>query len=121
MAEMGRPRLYSDPDVFAERAQEYFDTLPAEKMPTLSGICLFMGFSDKESFSTYETYGADFSRTVKLAKLRIEDDRNQRLSLPSCTGVIFDLKNNHGWKDKTETEFSGGLAISHEDALASLK
>lgn len=117
----GRPRLFKDHESFASAAEGYFASLEGtDKMPTLSGLCLFMGFHDKESFSHYASYGEDYSRTVKRAKLIIEDDRNQRLANPACTGVIFDLKNNHGWKDKTETELSGGLSISHEDALKEL-
>lgn len=75
-------------------------------MPTLAGLSLHLGFDDRESFSHYDSYGGDFSRTVKRAKLLIEDDRNQRLASPACTGVIFDLKNNHGWTDKSVTELT---------------
>ena len=100
--------MYDDPESFASRAEDYFRLSEARgKMPTLAGISLHLGFDDKESFSHYATYGDEFSRTVKRAKMIIEDDRNQRLANPGCTGVIFDLKNNHGWKDKTETELTG--------------
>ncbi|NCX10955.1 MAG: hypothetical protein EBX21_05185, partial [Proteobacteria bacterium] len=50
---------------FAAKADEYFAT--CENKPTLAGLCLFMGFSDKQSFSNYETYGHEFSLTVKKA------------------------------------------------------
>lgn len=104
----GRPRLYDDPEVFAEKAEAYFAHAEVEgKMPTLSGICIFLGFHDKESFSNYASYGEAFSRTVKSARLKIEEDRNQRLANPACTGVIFDLKHNHGWTDKSQTELTG--------------
>ena len=68
-----------------------------------------MGFSDKQSFSNYETYGHEFSLTVKKANMRIELDRHERLidKEKFTAGVIFDLKNNHGWKDKTEQEHTG--------------
>lgn len=104
----GRPRLYSDPESFASMAEDYFRLSEERgKMPTLAGISLHLGFDDKESFSHYATYGEEFSRTVKRARMIIEDDRNQRLANPSCTGVIFDLKNNHGWKDVQAVETSG--------------
>lgn len=76
-------------------------------MPTLAGLCLHLGFDDRESFSHYDSYGGEFSRTVKRARLVIEEDRNQRLANPACTGVIFDLKHNHGWTDKSQSELSG--------------
>lgn len=106
-AVMGRPRLFSDAKAFEDAAEDYFDQLAPDRMPTLAGLCLHMGFHDKESFGHYATYGDDFSRTVKRARLRIEEDRNQRLANPACTGVIFDLKHNHGWRDKSEVELSG--------------
>lgn len=115
----GRPRLYDDPALFAERTDEYFASLAETgKAPTLSGLCLFLGFTDKESFSNYENYGEEFSRTVQKARFMIEDDRNQRLLTKFTPGVIFDLKNNHGWKDKTESEVT---VRSHEDALGDLR
>ena len=105
---IGRPRAYPDPVVFALAVEEYFDTVKADgKLPTLSGLCIHLGFADKQSFSNYESYEEPFSLTVKKARLRIEDDRHQRLANPACTGIIFDLKANHGWQDKIVTEMSG--------------
>jgi len=119
MAVTGRPRLYQDHESFAAKVEDYFAFCEDNgKMPTLSGLCYFMGFHDKESFGTYADYGDDFSRTVKSTRLRMEDDRNQRLANAACTGVIFDLKNNWGWKDKTESEVT---LIGHEEALDALK
>jgi hypothetical protein len=104
----GRPRLYQDHEAFALNTQEYFRLAEERgKMPTLAGLCLHLGFDDKESFSHYASYGDEFSRTVKKARMIIEDDRNQRLSNAACTGVIFDLKHNHGWTDKSQTELTG--------------
>lgn len=113
----GRPRLYNDHAAFAEKADAYFDSLGDGRMPTLAGLCLFMGFADKQTFGGYAEYGEEFSLTVKRAKLRIEDDRNQRLAKADFSpGIIFDLKNNHGWKDKTESDLNHGV----QDSLADL-
>jgi len=108
---IGRPRLWPDPDAFAAKADEYFAT--CENKPTLAGLCLFMGFSDKQSFSNYETYGHEFSLTVKKAQMRIELDRHERLIDRNrfTPGVIFDLKNNHGWKDQQLLEHSGTVNV----------
>lgn len=110
-APMGRPRLYQDPELFAAKADEYFAT--CENKPTLAGLCLHMGFSDKESFSNYATYGDDFSRTVKKAQMRIELDRHERLIDKNrfTPGVIFDLKNNHGWKDQQDLNLSATVTV----------
>lgn len=104
----GRPRLYTDPEAFTEKVDAYFaDCEDTGKRPTLSGLSYYMGFEDRETFSNYAGYDG-FSRTVKRAKLQIADWLEQRLTDKNTftPGIIFDLKNNHGWKDKTETEFS---------------
>lgn len=110
-APVGRPRLYQSPEAFALKADEYFAT--CENKPTLAGLCLFMGFSDKQSFSNYETYGHEFSLTVKKAQMRIELDRHERLIDKNrfTPGVIFDLKNNHGWKDQQDLNHSGTVSV----------
>jgi len=110
MADTGRPRLYPDPEEFASKTDAYFKEMEAkERPPTLAGLCLFLGFSDKQSFSNYESYGDEFSLTVTRARLMIEVDRHERLIDKGLftPGVAFDLKNNHGWKDKTEQELTG--------------
>lgn len=112
--ERGRPRLYESAEEFSAKVDEYFTEVEATgRKPTLSGLCLFMGFCDKESFSRYEDYGEDFSRTVKRARLLIEENRVQLLNdrTSFTPGVIFDLKNNHGYKDKQEIEHSGSIGL----------
>lgn len=121
MAETGRPRLYDDEKVFADQVDAYFALCLAEpKRPTLSGLSYHLGFEDRETFSNYSGYGDGFSRTVKRAKLLIADWLEQRLTDKNffTPGIIFDLKNNHGWKDKTESEVT---LIGHEEALDALK
>jgi hypothetical protein len=110
-APIGRPRLFQSPEAFAAKADEYF--AQCENKPTLAGLCLFMGFSDKQSFSNYENYGHEFSLTVKKAQMRIELDRHERLIDKNrfTPGVIFDLKNNHGWKDQQDLNHSGTVSV----------
>jgi len=110
MAEMGRPRLYQDHASFVAKVDEYFASLETNgKRPTLAGLSYFMDFEDRETFVRYAEYDDDFSRTVKQTRMRIEDDRWQSLIDKGgfTPGLIFDLKNNHGWKDKTEQELTG--------------
>ena len=40
------------------------------------------------------------------SRSKIEHFNEQMLFSPSPTGTIFNLKNNYGWKDKTEQEIS---------------
>ena len=113
----GRPRLYKDHETFDKATDAYFDEcLASGRKPTLAGLSISLGFHDKESFSHYATYGEEFSRTVKKAQVRIEDNRWQLLLNKEqfTPGVIFDLKNNHGWVDRKELE------IDASDAFADL-
>jgi len=102
--------MYTDEQAFSDKVDAYFDQCEVDKKSaTLAGLSYFMGFADKQSFGEYENYSDVFSLTVKRARLRMEADRHERvISKDSFTpGLIFDLKNNHGWKDKTEQELTG--------------
>ena len=71
-------------------------------VPTVSGLAYTLGMST-EAFRNYEQKD-NFLATVKRAKQRIEISLEQRLAGQAVTGAIFNLKNNFGWKDKTESE-----------------
>lgn len=104
----GRPRLWPDADELAAAIDEYF--AQEDGPPTIAGLCYYLGFSDRHALAEYETYEEPFSATVKRARLRIEQDRSKRLlGRDTFTpGVVFDLKNNHGWKDKSESDVNLG-------------
>lgn len=82
--------------------------------PSISGLAYTLGMST-EALRNYENKD-DFIATVKRAKQRVEMSLEQRLANPACTGSIFSLKNNFGWKDKQEQEISGpnGGAQEHK-------
>lgn len=112
--ERGRPRRYPDAAKLAERIDAYFTECEGVKPPTIAGLCYFLGFADKQALGEYEGYGEEFSLAIKKARLRIEQDRSERLiSRDTFTpGLIFDLKNNHGWRDAQQQEVTGGISIS---------
>lgn len=120
----GRPRKYADPDELAARIQAYMaDCTEQGTPPSVAGLCYFLGFADKQALSTYETYGEEFSLPIKRARLKIEMDRQTRLIDPRSytPGLIFDLKNNHGWKDKTETEHGGQVSVVNEIVIRGVR
>lgn len=85
---------------------EYF------KIPTITGLCLHIGITKE----TWRQYGQleEFSDPIKKAKTVIEQYNEEQLyRKDQVTGIIFNLKNNFGWKDKQEvdTNISGGLSI----------
>ena len=57
----------------------------------------------------------EFFDTIKKAKLKVENYLEKRLIKDSsCTGIIFNLKNNYGWKDKQENI---NVGVSYEDYI----
>jgi len=94
----GKKKDYSDDEILTI---DYID----DAAPTVSGLAYTLGMTTE----TLRTYGNDdqFSATVKKAKQRIEMFLEGRLYGQAVTGSIFNLKNNFGWKDKSEQELSG--------------
>ena len=85
-------------------------------IPTITGLCYYIGFESRQSFYDYEKK-PEFSYTVKRARLFIEQEYEEQLSVGNTVGAIFALK-NMGWRDKTEQDVkhSGGVTIIWEDA-----
>lgn len=106
----GRPRLYDSPEAMQEVIDEYFtvhlQSTEPPKPPTVSGLCYYLGFDDRGALAEYEKR-PEFSRTIKRVRARIEEYLETALHGNNVTGVIFNLKNNFGWKDKSEKEVSG--------------
>lgn len=125
--------MFSNPDELQEAIDNYFDkgvstrkvvvgkppnTQVVEiEVPTITGLCIFLGFESRQSFYAYEQK-PEFSYTIKRARLFIENEYEEMLHAGNTTGAIFALK-NFGWIDKQEidqkTEHSGGITISWED------
>lgn len=82
--------------------------------PTISGLAYTLGMTT-ESLRNYGTK-EEFSATVKRAKQRVEQHLEGHLYGNSVAGAIFNLKNNFGWKDKTEQEvqMSGSTTLTDE-------
>lgn len=105
----GRPALFSTPELLESKVQEYFNQfnpegditpLNQEYRPTITGLCLFLGFESRQSFYDYEERRG-FSYTIKKARMRIENQYELMLSSKNPAGSIFALK-NLGWTDKQE-------------------
>ena len=79
--------------------------------PTISGLAVTLGMS-RMALLNYESR-EEFIDTVKKAKSRVEAYVEQRLFYGQPVGCIFNLKNNFGWKDKTEQELSGSLDLQN--------
>lgn len=126
----GRPAMFRTPEAMQAKIDEYFNSqvgqfplldrdgkqvytkagipLFEEEPPTVAGLALFLGFSDRTSFYEYKTRPA-FSDTVKRAITRIEQYAERGVMIKDKpTGNIFWLK-NHGWKAEEETKLDVSL------------
>jgi len=115
----GRPPMYSTPEEMQKKIDEYFEKVPTFKRyygeisvdvpcPTITGLTLFLGFCDRQSFRDYEVNKPEFTCTMKTARQRIENHYETLLQQGQPTGAIFALK-NFGWTDKSEFEIRGGM------------
>lgn len=84
--------------------------------PTITGLCLFLGFESRQSFHDYKVK-PEFSYTLKRARLRIESEYEKKLHGNNVAGSIFALK-NLGWADKQEVDHtSGGAPLSNKHVV----
>lgn len=103
----GRPAHYETPDDLREQVEAFFEWCLTEKIKsTVTGLCLYLGFSSRSSLDDYEKRSDEFSYIIKRSRLAVENS----YELSGQTIDIFALK-NMGWKDKSETELSGELGI----------
>lgn len=123
----GRPRLFDSPEKMEAAIKEYFEPVvdlftetknglaktgerkEIRAKPTITGLAYHLGFESRQSFYDYENI-PEFSYMVRRCRLRVEMGYEESLRENNVAGSIFALK-NMGWKDKTETEHSGELAV----------
>lgn len=100
----GRPRKYTDVEALDYKIEEYFDSLDDGEQPTITGLTLHLGFSNKRSLYDYAE-NKTFSHSIKSAITKIEHFHEKKLydkEAPTA-GVIFALK-NFGWTDRQEID-----------------
>lgn len=78
--------------------------ISGQKPYTITGLANFLETS-RLTLINYEMK-PQFINTVKAAKARVEQYWENLLIGSNATGPIFNLKNNYGWKDKTESEIT---------------
>jgi hypothetical protein len=113
---MGRPRIYDSVEDMQEAIDKFFQECKDEEIPpTIQGLALALGYNSRQSLLNYEGYNeGEFLDTIKKARLKVENAK----VIGGMTGklnpaiVIFDLKNNHDHKDKTEQEITGKMELN---------
>jgi len=106
---------YSNPDIFRDCVNAYFDKCDDLNRPyTVSGLCVFLSLS-KDQLKRYGQRGPHVE-TVQSARLIIEEQLEERLLGPGrVTGTIFTLK-QFGWSDKQENVLIPPVDKDNKDA-----
>lgn len=102
---VGRPLKYESVEAMQNDINKYFAECDEKQKPyTVSGLAYALG-TTRRTLLDYEEKD-EYSHTIKSAKAKIERFNEEMLYNKdvSTTGVIFNLKNNYGWKDKQEIE-----------------
>ena len=110
----GRPPKYKTKVEIQEKIDNYFKDCQLNNKPyTITGLGLALDMS-RQDLINYSKKD-EFFDTIKRAKMRVENYLEERLiNDSSATGIIFNLKNNYGWKDKQENV---NVGISYEDYI----
>lgn len=105
MSNRGRPVKFKTPEEMQIAIDKYFAECNNEKRPiTYTGLAYSIGLS-RQGLLEYKQKD-NFSDTIKKARDYVEMTLEERLIGTSgvATGIIFNLKNNYGWKDKQEID-----------------
>lgn len=118
-----RPLKFKSPEELEECISGYFhscDTnmkvmfskegepieIPDPKPYTISGLAYYLG-TNRQTLLNYAARDQYFD-TIRAAKAKIEAYVEESLWKPKiASGVMFNLKNNFGWEDRSSIETSG--------------
>ena len=95
---------YKTAEELGNAIKNYFKECDDKEKPyTVSGLALSLGV-DRSTLIRYNEKSS-YATLIKNAKLKIENQLEESLyRLGNNSGVIFNLKNNYGWKDTVEVE-----------------
>lgn len=100
----GRPKVFKSVGEVKEKINNYFEYCETNDKPyTMSGLAFYLGIS-RQTLVNY-SYEQEFFDTIKKARDKVQMQLEENLyRLGNNSGIIFNLKNNFGWKDKLEVE-----------------
>lgn len=116
----GRPSKYEER--FNDELDKYLRTTGKEQMslPTIQGFSLWLDVDDEtltEWAKVHSQFSATLSRLKKLQAQQLIDDGIYGGKEVNSTIVKLLLQNNHGMREKTETELSGGINVYFDPSL----
>jgi hypothetical protein len=122
---VGHPPKYDSAKKIQEKMDDYFDfcdnrtrdvynekvgtlTVSDPEPYTMSGLAYYLDM-DRTTLVGY-SHKEEFFNTIKRGRERVEHDIERRMNDKNTftPGLIFNAKNNFGWKDKTETDLTSG-------------
>lgn len=133
----GRSKKWETPEELQKDIDAYFDWCdnnpikqihnsqidPSTKKPliydvqrpyTIEGLCVFLE-CDRLTLLNYEKREGyePFFNTIKKAKMKIQQNKVERGLTGNAPAsiTIFDLKNNHGYKDKQEIDTNQNIKL----------
>jgi hypothetical protein len=125
---VGRPPKYSTPQEMQEAIDAYFAEIDAHNRDvigkdmitlmrpyTVTGLAIALDLTRQGLIEYSQKKNGEFSDTLRRAKAKVERFSEEQLyRTGQVTGVIFNLKNNFDWKDKSEVDqnLSGGVAVT---------
>ena len=96
----GRPLKYKTPEEMQKAVDAYFVDIEAnDRVPTIAGFALYLGFDSRISLYNYEGR-PEFLSVIKKARARIEAVVEALMLSRGHAGHIFWLKNNAKYEDK---------------------
>lgn len=112
----GRPLKFESAEELQRKIDSYFLWCDIKEKPyTVSGLAVFLDTSRMVLIDYEKNKGDAFSDTIKRAKAKIEAFAEEALfSARNVAGVIFNLKNNHNWKDKSEVARTDTITMSFD-------
>ena len=116
----GQPPLFKNKEVLQAKIDAYFASCyrfneeinmnECIRPLTISGLAVELETS-RQTLINYEEKD-EFFDTIKKAKQRIENWTEEQLYRNTqVTGVIFNLKNNYDWKDKSEVDNNTKISV----------
>lgn len=125
---MGRPLKFKTPAILKKKVEKYFEDCDKRTIPyitkdgktinipdprpyTITGLAIALD-TDRDTLLEYEKNNpklSAYSDTIRKAKQKCQNFAEESLWRPKiATGVIFNLVNNYGWKNKQEHDHTTG-------------
>ena len=109
--EKGNPIVKEIPEILLDKQGEPVKEIVYLEEPSVAGLRLYLGIS-KSLWASYAD-NEEMAPVVALVRDRMEARLEELLTTRnSVQGVVFNLKNNYGWKDKQEvTQTNVGMSL----------